>query len=100
MGRGESEGAGGSGKGLFKEGEARAPGLGWRSRKTRTNALATMHSEAQRGIMGHGPLCKVSITDAQGVIMTAADAGLSKLDVIGPPDTAHYIATVRSSVVR
>lgn len=32
--------------------------------------------------------------------MTAADAGVKRLDVIGPPDTAHYIATLRSSCQR
>lgn len=97
---GPGEGGRGSGKGLFKEGEERALRAGWRLSKTRPDAIATIRSEAQRGVMGHGPLWKASTTDAQGVIMTAADAGLSKLDVIGPPDTAHYIATVRSSVVR
>lgn len=35
-----------------------------------------------------------------GVIMTAADSSGSKISVIGPPDTAHYISTFRSSVQR
>lgn len=35
-----------------------------------------------------------------GVIMTASDAGMKKLTVVGPPDTAHYLATLRASVQR
>jgi ribonuclease Z len=32
--------------------------------------------------------------------MTAADAGLDRVDVVGPPDTSHYLATLRTSVMR
>ncbi|WWD21385.1 hypothetical protein CI109_105870 [Kwoniella shandongensis] len=35
-----------------------------------------------------------------GVLMTAADAGIPKVDIIGPPDVSQYLATLRSSVVR
>ena len=38
--------------------------------------------------------------DMSGVIMTASDASTTKLDVIGPPDTIHYLATLRSAVYR
>jgi hypothetical protein len=34
------------------------------------------------------------------MIMTLADAGLGKLNVIGTSDTAHYLATMRSCLVR
>lgn len=36
----------------------------------------------------------------QGCIMTAADAGIKQLSVIGPPDTSHFLATLRSAVQR
>ncbi|WOO84919.1 Ribonuclease Z 1 [Vanrija pseudolonga] len=39
-------------------------------------------------------------TGLPGVIMTASDAGMKKLTVVGPPDTAHYLATLRASVQR
>ncbi|TXT09068.1 hypothetical protein VHUM_02542 [Vanrija humicola] len=39
-------------------------------------------------------------TGLPGVIMTASDAGMKKLTVVGPPDTAHYLATLRGSVQR
>lgn len=32
--------------------------------------------------------------------MTAADAGIKQMSVIGPPDTSHFIATLRSAVQR
>lgn len=32
--------------------------------------------------------------------MSACDAGISKIDVIGPPDISQYLATLRSSVIR
>lgn len=35
-----------------------------------------------------------------GVLMSASDAGLSKIDVVGPPDISQYLATLRSSVIR
>ncbi|KIR35362.1 ribonuclease Z [Cryptococcus deuterogattii MMRL2647] len=35
-----------------------------------------------------------------GVLMSASDAGISKIDVIGPPDISQYLATLRSSVIR
>ncbi|WRT69179.1 uncharacterized protein IL334_006163 [Kwoniella shivajii] len=35
-----------------------------------------------------------------GVLMTAADGGISKVDVIGPPDMSHYVSTLRTSVIR
>ncbi|WVR08979.1 hypothetical protein IAU60_006038 [Kwoniella sp. DSM 27419] len=35
-----------------------------------------------------------------GVLMTAADGGINKVDIVGPPDVAHYLATLRSSVIR
>ncbi|KAK8843961.1 hypothetical protein IAR55_006753 [Kwoniella newhampshirensis] len=35
-----------------------------------------------------------------GVLMTAADAGIAKVDIVGPPDISHFLATLRSSVVR
>ncbi|KAK6906129.1 hypothetical protein I203_100113 [Kwoniella mangroviensis CBS 8507] len=35
-----------------------------------------------------------------GVLMTAADGGISKVDIVGPPDLSHYISTLRSSVIR
>jgi ribonuclease Z len=35
-----------------------------------------------------------------GMIMTVCDAGIKKLDVIGPPDTMQNIATLRASVYR
>lgn len=38
--------------------------------------------------------------DGIGVIMTASDAGIKKLDVIGPPDTMQYVGTLRASVYR
>jgi hypothetical protein len=28
-----------------------------------------------------------------GTIMTAADAGIKELSIIGPPDTSHFLAT-------
>nr|XP_018259272.1 uncharacterized protein I303_08200 [Kwoniella dejecticola CBS 10117]OBR81430.1 hypothetical protein I303_08200 [Kwoniella dejecticola CBS 10117] len=36
----------------------------------------------------------------EGVLMTAADAGISKVDIVGPPDMSHYLSTLRSSVIR
>jgi len=36
----------------------------------------------------------------EGMIMTVCDAGIRKLDVIGPPDTAQNLATLRASVYR
>lgn len=35
-----------------------------------------------------------------GVIMTASDAGIRKLDVIGPSDTTQFLGTLRASVYR
>lgn len=35
-----------------------------------------------------------------GMIMTAADAGIKQLDIIGPPDLGHYLASVRRSLHR
>ncbi|WWC91109.1 uncharacterized protein L201_006050 [Kwoniella dendrophila CBS 6074] len=35
-----------------------------------------------------------------GVLMTAADGGISKVDIVGPPDMSHYLSTLRSSVIR
>ncbi|WVQ93116.1 hypothetical protein IAU59_000180 [Kwoniella sp. CBS 9459] len=35
-----------------------------------------------------------------GVLMTAADAGISKIKIAGPPDISHYLSTLRSSVIR
>ncbi|OCF35667.1 hypothetical protein I316_02722 [Kwoniella heveanensis BCC8398] len=35
-----------------------------------------------------------------GVLMTAADAGISKVGIVGPPDISHYLSTLRSSVIR
>ncbi|WWC73000.1 uncharacterized protein I206_106964 [Kwoniella pini CBS 10737] len=35
-----------------------------------------------------------------GVLMTAADAGISKVDIVGPPDMSQYLSTLRSSVIR
>ncbi|WVF65453.1 hypothetical protein IAT40_000181 [Kwoniella sp. CBS 6097] len=35
-----------------------------------------------------------------GVLMTAADAGISKVGISGPPDISHYLSTLRSSVIR
>ncbi|KAK4685904.1 ribonuclease Z, partial [Tremellales sp. Uapishka_1] len=32
--------------------------------------------------------------------MTAADAGMSRLAIVGPPDTAHYLSTLRTAVFR
>jgi ribonuclease Z len=32
--------------------------------------------------------------------MTAADSGVSKVDIVGPPDITQYISTLRSSVAR
>jgi hypothetical protein len=32
--------------------------------------------------------------------MTAADAGIKELNVVGPPDTSHYLATLRTAVQR
>lgn len=32
--------------------------------------------------------------------MTLSDAGIKRLSVIGPPDIAHHVATLRASVVR
>jgi hypothetical protein len=32
--------------------------------------------------------------------MTAADAGSDRVDVVGPPDTTHYLGTLRTSVMR
>ncbi|KAL1407583.1 hypothetical protein Q8F55_007016 [Vanrija albida] len=39
-------------------------------------------------------------TGLPGVIMTVCDAGMRKLAVVGPPDTAQYLATLRASVQR
>lgn len=35
-----------------------------------------------------------------GMIMTACDAGIRKLDIVGPPDTPQNLATLRASVYR
>jgi hypothetical protein len=35
-----------------------------------------------------------------GMIMTACDAGIRKLDIVGPQDTAQNLATLRGSVYR
>ena len=32
--------------------------------------------------------------------MTAADAGIKQMTVVGPQDTSHFIATLRSAVQR
>jgi hypothetical protein len=34
------------------------------------------------------------------MIMTAADAGIKELNVVGPSDTSHFLATLRSAVQR
>nr|ODO03678.1 hypothetical protein L204_00014 [Cryptococcus depauperatus CBS 7855] len=35
-----------------------------------------------------------------GVMMSASDAGIKRLSIIGPPDLSQYLATLRSSVSR
>lgn len=35
-----------------------------------------------------------------GALMTAADAGQTNLDIIGPPDVGHQLATMRASIYR
>ncbi|EIW66065.1 hypothetical protein TREMEDRAFT_70321 [Tremella mesenterica DSM 1558] len=35
-----------------------------------------------------------------GLIMTAADAGIRNLDIIGPPDVGHHLASFRASLQR
>lgn len=35
-----------------------------------------------------------------GLIMTAADAGIQDLDIMGPPDIGHFLATSRGSLGR
>jgi hypothetical protein len=35
-----------------------------------------------------------------GTIMTAADAGIKELSIVGPPDTSHFLATLRTAVQR
>ncbi|RXK38185.1 hypothetical protein M231_04559 [Tremella mesenterica] len=35
-----------------------------------------------------------------GLIMTAADAGIKNLDIIGPPDVGHHLASFRASLQR
>jgi hypothetical protein len=32
--------------------------------------------------------------------MTIADAGTKELNIIGPPDTSHFIASLRTAVQR
>jgi ribonuclease Z len=53
---------------------------------------------------GRGGVAGMSHSDRRelmiGTIMTAADAGIKELSIVGPPDTSHFLATLRTAVQR
>ncbi|WVQ73573.1 hypothetical protein IAR50_003151 [Cryptococcus sp. DSM 104548] len=67
----------------------------------------TQRAFAQKKI-GFGRLAGVFVNSGEskgrgglpGLIMSAADAGIKAIDVIGPPDISQYIGSLRSSVIR
>lgn len=73
--------------------------LGWRGLSA--IFIPSGSSEGRGGLGGEldrHPRLRAEVS--QGLIMTASDANVNKLDIVGPSDISQHIATLRSSINR